>query len=346
MQPFGEKRLVSVIVWVYNLAPYVRQAINSALSQTYAPLEVVLSDDHSSDGTWEILEEMARGYVGPHRVVLNRNEKNLGLIGHLNRARELARGELIVMLSGDDVFLPGRIEQIVDAWDSGGRRKQLITSMMSPIDESGESLGRTVSGGPPFCGDDRSLRLAVKQTREVLGASFAWHHSVFDEFGPVCTRRTFEDAIMYFRACLLDGVVRCEEPRMLYRIHQEQTSRGKARTAEDLRRQIVSGARSSRRVCSQMRRDLARAMRLGYITEAECHAALRMINTYRRSCAVSYLSEKPALAPSPPLRAMLLAMTPPTTLRSVALVAAKRVAPWFWRWKRARHLSTLAGEPE
>ena len=71
-------------------APSPRPATNRRLADRRIPL----SDDASPDGTFAVMQAMAAAYAGPHRVVLNRNARNRGLIGHLNRVMELAGGRL------------------------------------------------------------------------------------------------------------------------------------------------------------------------------------------------------------------------------------------------------------
>ena len=92
------------------------KAVKSALAQTYTPLEIIISDDCSPDGTFEIIEEEIRAYRGPHRVISKRHSQNTGMAGNLNRAWELSSGEFIVIQSGDDISMPGRVEILVDAW--------------------------------------------------------------------------------------------------------------------------------------------------------------------------------------------------------------------------------------
>ena len=91
----------------YRQEAHVAAAIAGAFAQTWPPLEILLSDDASPDGTYRVMQAMAAAYAGPHRVVLNRNEQNLGLIGHLNRVMALASGDFVVQNAGDDVSAPG-----------------------------------------------------------------------------------------------------------------------------------------------------------------------------------------------------------------------------------------------
>ena len=67
----------------------MRASIEAAFAQTWSPLEILLSDDCSPDGTFAVMQEMAAAYSGPHRVILNRNPKNLGITAHVDRIMEL-----------------------------------------------------------------------------------------------------------------------------------------------------------------------------------------------------------------------------------------------------------------
>ena len=74
LTPTPERPLVTFALFSYNQEQFIRQAVESAFAQTYSPLEIILSDDFSSDGTFEIMQEMVAAYSGPHRVVLNQND--------------------------------------------------------------------------------------------------------------------------------------------------------------------------------------------------------------------------------------------------------------------------------
>lgn len=103
---------VSIAIISYNQRDYLEKCLKSALSQTYPNLEIVVSDDASSDGSWELIQEYVALSPGIIRGI--RNEKNLGLIG--NREVNLAntRGEFIAWLDADDLAYPQRIERQVD----------------------------------------------------------------------------------------------------------------------------------------------------------------------------------------------------------------------------------------
>jgi glycosyltransferase involved in cell wall biosynthesis len=102
---------VSVIVPIYNQAPFIRETVDSVLAQDYANLELVLSDDGSTDGTTEILREYAER--DPRRVKLVASDENTGIAGAFNRALDAHTGELIAWLGGDDTMLRGKLSRQV-----------------------------------------------------------------------------------------------------------------------------------------------------------------------------------------------------------------------------------------
>jgi glycosyltransferase involved in cell wall biosynthesis len=102
---------VSVIVPIFNQAPYIRETVDSVLAQDHANTELVLSDDGSTDGTTAILREYAER--DPERVRVVASERNTGIAGAFNRALDAHSGEYIAWLGGDDVMLPGKLSRQV-----------------------------------------------------------------------------------------------------------------------------------------------------------------------------------------------------------------------------------------
>jgi glycosyltransferase involved in cell wall biosynthesis len=101
--------LVSILIPTYNYVRYVERAVASAVAQTYPNVEVVVSDNCSIDGAWELLDER---FAGEPRVRLHRNASNLGMAANFDRALELARGEYVLWLSSDDFLLPLHVERL------------------------------------------------------------------------------------------------------------------------------------------------------------------------------------------------------------------------------------------
>ncbi len=118
----------SVLLLTYNQEAYVTDAFESLLSQDEEALEIVVSDDASSDATWERLTAIAEKYTGPKRLVLNRNSKNLGVVGNYYKAFELSSGELIFTAAGDDISMPDRCSATIARWRDLDGKADLIAS--------------------------------------------------------------------------------------------------------------------------------------------------------------------------------------------------------------------------
>ena len=101
--------LVSILMPIYNTAPFLREAVDSMLSQTFTDFELIALNDCSPDNAEEILN----GYSDP-RIVRYRGEKNVGLSNILNVGMEMARGRYIARMDSDDISLPNRLQVQVD----------------------------------------------------------------------------------------------------------------------------------------------------------------------------------------------------------------------------------------
>ena len=98
---------VSVIMAVYNVEAFIDEAATSVLAQDHSNLELVISDDGSTDGTLALAEEIQRR--DPRRVKVLHEDANRGKAAAANRALSAAEGELLAWLDGDDQMLPGKL---------------------------------------------------------------------------------------------------------------------------------------------------------------------------------------------------------------------------------------------
>jgi len=105
--------LVSVVIPVYNGASFIKDAINSALAQTYPNIEIIVIDDGSTDNTPDILKV----YASKKKIVslAHRGRQNLGVSHTRKVGVDYASGKYIAFLDADDMFLPGKIAVQVKA---------------------------------------------------------------------------------------------------------------------------------------------------------------------------------------------------------------------------------------
>lgn len=101
----SNKDLISVIIPVYNVAPYLEKSIGSILNQTYENLEIIIIEDCSTDNSFEILKSFK-----DKRIKLIQNKKNKGVGYNGNLGLSLANGKYIARHDSDDISAPKRLE--------------------------------------------------------------------------------------------------------------------------------------------------------------------------------------------------------------------------------------------
>lgn len=99
--------IVSVVLPVFNAEKYVREAVQSILSQSFTNFELIVINDGSSDNTKAILEE----FRGQDKRVILVSRENKGLVASLNEGIDLARGVWVARMDADDIALPHRFER-------------------------------------------------------------------------------------------------------------------------------------------------------------------------------------------------------------------------------------------
>ena len=103
---------LTVIMPAYNAEEFLEESISSILNQTYSDFELLIGDDGSTDRTMEIIQSFC-----DDRIIVMRNEKNLGIPCTLNRLIKASKGEYIARQDSDDISLPKRLEKQVDFLD-------------------------------------------------------------------------------------------------------------------------------------------------------------------------------------------------------------------------------------
>lgn len=132
---------VSIIMGIYNCSTTLEEAIESILNQTFNDWELILCDDGSVDNTYQTAEQYKSRYG--EKIVLLQNPQNSGLNYTLNRCLEVAQGEYIARMDGDDISLPTRLEKEVAFLDTHPEYAIVSTPMIF-FDENGD-WGRSYS---------------------------------------------------------------------------------------------------------------------------------------------------------------------------------------------------------
>lgn len=129
--------LVSILIPVYNVEAFVKEAVLSICNQTYRNIEIIVIDDCSTDKTHNIVAELT--IVDP-RIKLYKNDKNLKIVKTLNFALEQAKGEFIARMDGDDISYPDRIKHQLE-FLMENPQYDLVGCHVDTIDENGRKIG-------------------------------------------------------------------------------------------------------------------------------------------------------------------------------------------------------------
>ena len=136
---------ISVIMGIYNCASTLPEAIESLINQTYQDWFLIMCDDGSSDDTYSIADNYRKRF--PDKILLLKNEQNMGLNYTLNHCLKYADTEYVARMDGDDVSEPTRFEKEILFLDSH-REFAIVSCPMIYFDENGE-WGKGNSSGEP-----------------------------------------------------------------------------------------------------------------------------------------------------------------------------------------------------
>lgn len=203
---------------------YVGLPLDAAFAQTYQPLEIILSDDCSGDRTFEIMQEMAAAYDGPHRVMARQNSVNVGTALHLQYAFQESSGELFVVAAGDDVSTCDRVAVLAEAWVSAGCPEGILHSGRETF-RDGETVGFVPAKRSKY--SDRVLEgFARAHWLPAAAPTCAYTRSVFERFAPLIGGSIIEDAPLFLRAALLGRFIAINKPLVRHRVHDDNAGTG------------------------------------------------------------------------------------------------------------------------
>lgn len=181
--------LASVVIFARNKVAHVARALRSALAQTYSPLEILVSDQASTDGTREVIHKIAETYSGPHELRLldcpsTEYKGSIGLTRHMNWLMEHVRGEVTLSCAADDYMLPHRAEHVVQCFQETGAQ---MVACKTQFENGGEVKALTQH--------DREGWLDMKEIVKGLAVSSSdtnWRTSLWKQAGPMPELCTFD----------------------------------------------------------------------------------------------------------------------------------------------------------
>lgn len=128
--------MVTIGIPNYNYARYITDALNSAVSQEYENLEIIIVDDCSNDNSVEVIEKWIARFTGDIKITLIKNSTNVGIAKVCNIILSNASGKYYQLLDADDILLPGKIKKQVDLLEKNSSCA-FVYSNISIINEAG-----------------------------------------------------------------------------------------------------------------------------------------------------------------------------------------------------------------
>jgi len=166
--------LVTAVIVTYNQAQLIRDTIASVQGQTYENLQIVVADDASTDGTPDVVAELARQ---DPRIELVRAPVNGGITVNCNRGLAAARGELVAWLGGDDLWLPSKIEKQVRVFAADARVTLVGTDVEVFFDDGAPSrIARCA-----IMGRGGTLEDFIRASIHIPTSSFAYRRSAMPD---------------------------------------------------------------------------------------------------------------------------------------------------------------------
>jgi glycosyltransferase involved in cell wall biosynthesis len=214
--------LISVILACYNQEKFVAEAIEGVLSQTYAPLDIIIVDDCSTDRTPEIIAAAVARHPARSGIRFVRNEKNLTTRVSSPKALGMTKGDFVVIGCGDDIMLPDMIAEMAKTWIEENVSLTIVNA--SYIDENSNSLNRFYRD--PNVRADDSFETLVRDGVNAccFGPVMGFELELFHIFGWPPAYLTAADIMFPFYAYLRKGARFIEKPLLKYRVNSQNTS--------------------------------------------------------------------------------------------------------------------------
>jgi glycosyltransferase involved in cell wall biosynthesis len=173
------KPKISVVILSYNFEKYLPECIDSILTQTLQPYEIIICDDHSMDGSWDIVQSYQKTH--PEIIRSYRHKKNMGPFANGTFCGKLYTGDLICLMDGDDRWLPEKLEKEWNALENNPGA-QIAYSNVNLIDENGkyikswyEGKGRTPPSGDLLI--DVFSKCFFPNTKSLFRNELVTHHA-------------------------------------------------------------------------------------------------------------------------------------------------------------------------
>lgn len=260
---------VSVCIPAYNHAEFIGEAIESVLAQTYRSFELVVADDGSTDGTYEVALAYAERH--PDMITVHRHDggAHRGISATGNLAIERSRGELWAPLPSDDRWYPGKLSQQV-AWLDAHPEIAFVHASMDLVAD-GRKLRGSIGADPSIAGDALD---GLLESNTIVGPTVCARLDIVRAAGLHDVDLVYQDWELWARLLAHDDAAYRRDRVGAYRVHSANTSMG-------IDREVAS-----ERAAAVMQRLLDRAHEVGgRLSRPRTLALLELQHAFFSFCA-------------------------------------------------------------
>jgi glycosyltransferase involved in cell wall biosynthesis len=203
---------ISIVLPAYNCGSFLKEAIESMLNQSFEDFELIIINDGSTDKT----EDVIKSFSDP-RIIYLKNEKNSGLVYTLNKGIDIAKGNYIARMDGDDIALPTRLAKqkaILDEHPEISAAASTITF----INEKNEPAGDWQLDKATIHSSE--IKRCLPHENCIAHPSVMIRSQILKELKYNPYQKNIEDYDLWLRIMSRGySITKVEEPQILYRIH-------------------------------------------------------------------------------------------------------------------------------
>lgn len=222
--------LVSVVMCTYNGAPYIKEQLESIMSQTHTHLEVIIMDDGSTDNTCEIIKQIMRC---DQRISLYINETNLGYVKNFEKGISYATGYYIALSDQDDWWFPQKIERLL----KNHNQVDITYHDSMFVDSELNSLGYRFSDKKNMLSSATAIPFLFNNC--VSGHACMITKDLFEEARPFPVGAIPHDWWLAFCASERNGIKYINEPLVKYRSHDNNALLGNGKTKKTKEQKVM-----------------------------------------------------------------------------------------------------------
>ena len=189
------KPLISVVIPSFNHERFVAETLESAIAQDWRPLEIVVIDDGSTDGSYRIAKAFEQR-VAPGLAIRVQRQDNRGVAAAFNRGIRLSRGELIAGIASDDYYLPDALGSSAARLLGGGRGAALVHSLVYLLDPQGRMISAE-GGFSPATG--RCLHGLLTRDAGIWAPTMMFRREAYEAVGGIDEALESEDYDFFVR---------------------------------------------------------------------------------------------------------------------------------------------------